>query len=113
LALRSNFGDGLIQHGEFRAVAGGGVSHVYKTLTKTMFLAGVDQRRDARRDPDLRRAGQNGSFPLITSNDPTPGLVETFVSLHGNFARHAHCDLGVRREEVSSVKRDRFAFPPK
>jgi hypothetical protein len=29
----------LIPHGEFRAVAGGGVDHVYKTLPKTMFLA--------------------------------------------------------------------------
>ena len=73
---------------------------------KTTFLAGVNLRRDAPRDLDLRRADQYGTFQLVRSNDPTLGFVEPFV-------RDFHYDLGVQREEVSTVERDRSACPPK
>jgi hypothetical protein len=49
----------------------------------------------------------------MTSNDSTLGFVDPFVSLDGNLTRHFHYDLGVRREEARSVKRDRSAYPPK
>jgi hypothetical protein len=49
----------------------------------------------------------------MTSNDSTPGFVAPFISLDGNLTRRFRYDLGVRREEVRSVKRDRSAYPPK
>ncbi len=80
---------------------------------KTTFLAGVNLRRAAPRDLDLRRANQHGIFQLVRSNDPTLGFVEPFVSLDGDLTRDFHYDLGVQREEVSTVERDRSACPPK
>ena len=79
---------------------------------KTTFLAGVNLRRDAPRDLDLRRVNQHGIFQLVRSNDPTLGFVEPFVSLDGNLTRDFHYDLGVQREEVSTAERDRSACPP-
>jgi hypothetical protein len=49
----------------------------------------------------------------MTSDDSTPGFVAPFISPGGNLTRHFRYDLGVRREEVRSVKRDRSAYPPK
>jgi hypothetical protein len=48
----------------------------------------------------------------MKSNDSTPGFVTPFISLDGNLTRHFRYDLGVRREKVRSVKRDRSAYPP-
>jgi hypothetical protein len=108
LALRSNFGDGLIQQSEFRTVAGGDASYLYKILPKMTFLAGVDLRRDAPRNLDLRRADENGVFQLVTSNDLTLGFVEPFVSLDGTLTRYFHYDLGVRHEEVGMDNLDKI-----
>jgi hypothetical protein len=108
LALRSNFGDGLIQQSEFRTVAGGNASYLYKILPKMTFLAGVDLRRDAPRNLDLRRADENGVFQLVTSNNLTLGFAEPFVLLDGNLTRYFHYDLGVCREEVSMDNLDKI-----
>jgi hypothetical protein len=100
LGLRSNFGDGLIQHSEFRTVAGADASYLYKIRPQITLLAGVDLRRDAPRDLDLKRADAEGLFRLVTSNDLTLQFIEPFVALDGALTRYFHYDLGVRREEV-------------
>jgi hypothetical protein len=100
LQLRSNFGDGLIQQSEFRTVAGGETAYLLKPRREFTMLAGVDLRRDAPRDLDLKRADQNGVFQPVTSNDLTLGFVEPFISFDGALSRYFHYDLGVRREEL-------------
>src|SRR5207237_8495106 len=42
LALKSNFGDGLIRQSEFRTVAGGNASYTQPINTKISFTAGLD-----------------------------------------------------------------------
>jgi Carboxypeptidase regulatory-like domain len=101
LQLRSNFGDGLIQQSEFRTVAGGETAYLLKPGSGFTVLAGLDLRRDAPRDLDLKRADQNGVFQPVTRNDLTLGFVEPFVSLDGTLSRYLHYDLGARREEVN------------
>jgi Carboxypeptidase regulatory-like domain len=108
LRLRSNFGDGLIEQSEFRTVVGGETAYLLKPRKGLTLLAGIDLRRDAPRDLDLKRADQNGVFHLVTSNDLTLGFVEPFFSLDGNLSRYLHYDLGVRREEVNLDNLDRL-----
>lgn len=100
LVLRSNFGDGLIQQSESRNVAGGDVSYLQNVRPWFSLLAGVDVRRDAPRDLDLRRADDQGVFQPVTSNNLTLSFVEPFASLDGVVAKHFHYDLGVRQEQV-------------
>ena len=100
LALRSNFGDGLIQQSESRNVAGGEVSYVQSVRPWLSLLAGVDLRRDAPRNLDLKHADDEGVFQPVTSNNLTLSFVEPFVSLDGTIGKHVHYDLGVRQEQV-------------
>jgi len=108
LTLRSNFGDGLIQQSEFRTVAGGETSYIYKIRPHLALLTGVDLRRDAPRDLDLKHLDSQGIFRPVTSNDLTLGFVEPFASLDGSLGRRLHYDLGVRQEEVSLDNRDKI-----
>ncbi len=62
LTLRSNFGEGLIQQSETRAVAGGEAMYVQSIRPWISFLAGVDLRRDAPRNLDLSHADPAGNF---------------------------------------------------
>jgi hypothetical protein len=101
LALRSNFGEGLIQQSEFRTVAGGNVTYVYKVRPEFSLLAGLDLRRDAPRNLDLQHADSNGSFRPVASNDLTLRFVAPFVAVDGALSPWFHYDLGIRREEVS------------
>lgn len=101
LTLRSNFGDGLIQQSEFRTVTGGNVSYGYRIRQAISLLAGMDLRRDAPRDLDLKHAGSNGVFQPVTSNNLTLGFVAPFASIDGALTRYLHYDLGLRREEVN------------
>ena len=60
-------------------------------------LAGIDLRRDAPRDLDLKHADAQGVFQPVTSNNLTLSFTEPFVSLDGIIAKHFHYDLGVLR----------------
>jgi hypothetical protein len=100
LTLRSNFGDGLIQQSESRNVFGGEVTYIQSVRSWLAFLAGVDLRRDAPRDLDLKHLDDNGIFQLVTSNNLIMSFVEPFISWDGTLGRHLHFNLGVRQEEV-------------
>lgn len=108
LILRSNFGNGLIQQSEFRTVAGGNTSYIYRIRPQITLLAGIDLRRDAPRGLDLKRADDNGVFDLVTSNDLTLNFAEPFVSLDGELTRYFHYDLGVRQSEVKMDNLDKI-----
>lgn len=100
LTLRSNFGDGLIQQSESRNIAGGEATYVQGIRPWLSLLAGVDVRREAPRNLDLKRVDDESVFQSVTSNNLTLSFVEPFVSLDGSTTRHIHYDLGVRQEQV-------------
>lgn len=100
LTLRSNFGDGLIQQSESRNVAGGEATYVQSVRPWLSLLAGVDLRRDAPRNLDLKHVDRAGDFQPVTSNNLTLSFAEPFVSLDGGFGKHVHYDVGVRQEQV-------------
>ena len=100
LQLRSNFGDGLIQQSETRNVFGGEAMFIQSLRHWLAFMAGVDLRRDAPRNLDLKHVDQNGVFQPVTSNNLTMSFVEPFVSFDGTASRFLHFNLGVRQEEV-------------
>lgn len=115
LTLRSNFGPdftetpfigGLIQQSEFRTVTGGGALYTQKIRPWLSFLAGLDLRRDAPRDLDLRSADAEGAFHLTTSNDLTLSFVEPYAAIDGNLSKYFHCDVGIRREQAWFDNRD-------
>jgi hypothetical protein len=100
LTLRSNFGDGLIQQSEQRNVFGGEALFIQSVRSWLAFMAGVDLRRDAPRNLDLKHIDDNAIFQSVTSNDVTLSFVEPFVSFDGTASRYLHFNLGVRQEEV-------------
>ena len=100
LTLRSNFGDGLIQQSETRNIFGGEAMYVQSVRPWLALLAGVDLRRDAPRNLDLKHADEQGNFQPVTSNNLTLSFVEPFISIDGSLGRYFHYNLGVRQEEV-------------
>jgi hypothetical protein len=108
LTLRSDFGDGLIQQSEFRTVAGGDASYVYRIRKTMTLLAGIDLRRDAPRNLDLQHADANGIFQPVTSNDLTLGFIAPHASIDGTLSPYLHYDLGLRREEVNMDNLDKI-----
>ncbi len=100
LQLRSNFGDGLIQQSESRNIVGGETTYIQGLASWISLLAGVDLRRDAPRDLDLKRIDDNGIFQPVTSNNLTLSFVEPFLSLDGTASKYVHYNAGVRQEEV-------------
>ena len=110
LSLRSNFQPdftqslefpgGLIQQSEFRTVAGGGLVYVVKIRPWISLLTGLDLRRDAPRDLDLKAANAQGAFQPVTSNNLTLSFVEPYVALDGALGKYVRYDLGIRREEI-------------
>jgi len=106
LTLRSNFGDGLIQQSETRNIFGGETMYVQSVRPWLALLAGVDLRRDAPRNLDLKHADEQGNFQPVTSNNLTLSFVEPFASLDGTASRYLHFNLGVRQEEVWMNNRD-------
>ena len=100
VTLRSNFGDGLIQQSETRNVFGGEAMYIQSVRHWLAVLAGVELRRDAPRNLDLKHADDNGIFQPVTSNNLTLSFVEPFVSFDGTASRYLHFNLGVRQEEV-------------
>ena len=100
LTLRSNFGDGLIQQSESRNVVGGETTYIQSVRPWLSVLAGVDVRRDAPRNLDLKHLDDQGVFQPVTSNNPTLSFVEPFISFDGPLGKHIHYDMGVRQEQV-------------
>ena len=93
LQLRSNFGDGLIQQSETRNVLGGEATYIQSVHPWISLLAGVDIRRDAPRNLDLKHIDENGIFQPVTSNNLTISFVEPFVSLDGTASKYLHLSL--------------------
>src|SRR5664279_1259901 len=106
LTLRSNFGDGLIQQSETRNVFGGETAYIQSVRPWLAVMAGVDVRRDAPRNLDLKHIDDNGVFQPVTSNNVTLSFVEPFVSFDGTASRYLHFNLGVRQEEVWMENQD-------
>jgi Carboxypeptidase regulatory-like domain len=100
LQLRSNFGDGLIQQSETRNVVGGEAMYVQSVRPWLAFMGGVDLRRDAPRNLDLKKIDNDDVFQPVTSNNLTMSFVEPFASVDGSANRYLHFNLGVRQEEV-------------
>ena len=57
-------------------------------------LAGVDVRRDAPRNLDLKHFDDEGVFQPVTSNNLTLSFVEPFISLDGPLGKHLHYEHG-------------------
>jgi len=106
LTLRSNFGDGLIQQSEMRNVVGGEALFIQSVRPWLAFMGGVDLRRDAPRNLDLKHIDDNGVFQPVTSNNLTLSFAEPFVSVDGTATRYLHFNLGVRQEEVRMDNQD-------
>src|SRR5271165_91062 len=100
LTLRSNFGDGLIQQSETRNIFGGEAMYIQSVRRWLALLAGVDLRRDAPRNLDLKRADDHSVFQPVTSNNLTLSFVEPFISIDGPVGKYFHYNLGVRQEAV-------------
>jgi hypothetical protein len=100
LTLRSNFGDGLIQQSEDRNVFGGEAMYIQSVRPWLSVQAGLDLRRDAPRNLDLKRLDENGEFQPVTSNNLTLSFVEPFFAFDGSATRYLHFNVGVRQEEV-------------
>lgn len=106
LTLRSNFGEGLIQQSENRNIVGGESTYVQSVRPWLALLAGVDLRRDAPRNLDLKRVDDQGVFQPVTSNNLTLSFVEPFLSLDGPITRYFHYDAGFRQEAASMDNQD-------
>jgi hypothetical protein len=106
LALRSNFGDGLIRQSEFRTVIGGNTTYSQTLSPKWQILAGAELRRDAPRGLDLAHADTSGDFQLVTSNDLTITTAAPFFAVSGTPIRYVRVYLGLRRDQLKFDNRD-------
>jgi hypothetical protein len=100
LTLRSNFGAGLIQQSEIRNTVGGNTTYSQSVRPWLSLLAGMDLRRDAPHNLDLKHVDAAGVFEPISSNNLTLSFIEPFVSLDGTLSKYFHYDAGVRQEFV-------------
>jgi len=117
LTLRSNFNPdyseqpligGLIQQSESRTGVGACPLYTHEIRPWITLLAGMDFRRDAPRNLDLRSADSQGAFHLVTSNSLTLTFAEPFVSVDGSLGKYFRYDVGFRREEVWMNNEDRI-----
>src|SRR5262250_72117 len=106
LALRSDFGDGMIQQSEKRNVFGGELLYVDRVHSWLSVVAGADLRRDVPHNLDLKHLNEQSVFNLVTSNNLALSFVEPFVSLDGTLGTHVHYDVGVRQEAVWMSNQD-------
>ncbi|RZU43478.1 carboxypeptidase-like regulatory domain-containing protein [Edaphobacter modestus] len=106
LALRSNFGDGLIRQSEFRTVVGGSSTYSQSLSPNWLLLAGLELRREAPRGLDLARADEEGVFQPVTSNDLTITTTSPFAAVTGKPVRHVQVYLGLRRDQLAFDNRD-------
>lgn len=106
LALRSDFGDGLIRQSEFRTVAGGSTTYSQSLSPRWVVLAGAELRREAPRGLDLAHADAWVAFHLVTANDLTITTAAPFAAVSGTPIRHVQLYLGLRRDELNFNNRD-------
>ncbi len=108
LALRSNFGDGLIRQSEFRTVEGGSSLYTQTMSPNWLLLAGLELRREAPRGLDLAHLNAQNSFQLVTSNDLTISTIAPFAAVSGRPLRQVQLYLGLRRDQLAFHNRDRL-----
>jgi len=108
LTLRSNFGAGLIQQSENRNIVGGNTTYSQSIRSWVSLLAGMDLRRDAPRNLDLKHIDAAGMVEPVTSNNLTLSFGEPFVSLDGTLTKYLHYDAGVRQEFIWMNNQDLF-----
>ncbi len=108
LDVRSNFGEGFIRQTEFRTAGGGNTLYAHKMDRRLSFLTGIEYRREAPRDLNLRRENEIGLMPLVTSNDLTISFVSPFAAVEGELTLFFRYNLGFRRDEVSFDNRDKL-----
>ena len=108
LALRSNFGDGLIRQSELRTVQGGSSTYSQVLSSRWLLLAGIDLRREAPRALDLAHLNQQNTFQLVTSNDLTISTASPFAAITGRLTRWLQLYLGLRRDELDFNNHDRL-----
>jgi len=108
LDVRSNFGEGFIRQTEFRTAGGGNALYAHKVNRQLTLLTGVEYRREAPRDLNLRREDEFGLMPLVTSNDLTLSFVSPFAAIEGTLTPYLRYSLGLRREEINVNNCDRL-----
>ena len=108
LALDSNFGDGLIEQSEFRTVQGSNATYTRRLARRFNLLAGMDYRRDAPRNLDLARAGAEGRWELVTSNNLTISDYGPFAALQADLGHSVKLYAGVRRDEIRFANTDKL-----
>lgn len=108
LDVRSNFGEGFIRQTEFRTAGGTNALYTHEVNRKLSLLTGVEYRREAPRDLNLRRENEFGLMPLVTSNDLTLSFVSPFAAIEGALTPYLRYYLGLRREEINVDNRDRL-----
>jgi len=108
LDVRSNFGEGFIRQTEFRTVGGGSTLYAHKFNRTLSGLTGIEYRREAPRDLNLRRETDIGLMPLVTSNDLTIKFASPFAAVEGALTPYLRYNLGFRRDEVNLDNRDKL-----
>ena len=108
LDVRSNFGEGFIRQTEFRTASGGSTLYAHKFNRRLSVLTGIEYRREAPRDLNLRRENEIGIMPLVTSNDLTIGFVSPFTAVEGALTPYLRYNLGYRRDDVNFDNQDKL-----
>lgn len=108
LDVRSNFGEGFIRQTELRTAGGTNALYAHEVNRKLSLLTGVEYRREAPRNLNLRRENEFGLMPLVTSNDLTLSFVSPFAAIEGALTPYLRYNLGLRREEINVDNRDRL-----
>ncbi len=107
LALDSDFGDGLIEQGEFRTIEGGNATFTRTLTSRLDLLAGLDYRRDAPRNLDLAHADAQGVLRLVTSNDLTITNYGPFAALQASLGHTLRLYAGLRHDRIQFANTDK------
>jgi hypothetical protein len=108
LDLKSDFGLGLIEQSEFRTVAGANGIYAHAFDPKWTLLAGLDFRRDAPRNLDLKHLNPEGRFELVTANDLTVTDVGPFAAINSILNRNLQLYAGIRHDQIGFDNTDRI-----
>ena len=117
LSLDSDFGQGLIRQSEFRTVGGASAEYLRQFAEWFSLLGGLDYEREAPRRDDLDHYGffdpsrpdHYGTFVPVDANNVTIASVTPHFAAEGGVARHFHCYVGWRRDQISFDNRDLLA----
>ncbi|MGI8773011.1 MAG: hypothetical protein ACR2JE_16425 [Acidobacteriaceae bacterium] len=108
LDLKSDFGLGLIEQSEFRTVAGANETYTHTFNPRWALLAGLDLRRDAPRNLDLKHLNADGQFNLVTANDLTVTDIGPFAAINGMVNRDLQMYAGIRHDQIGFNNTDRI-----